>query len=99
MNNPNSPQSIDDPVAVDTWVYDVNGIPQRTLIEVGRPVRRDPADPHSEWSCPLRIEGEFAGIRPVLGLGPVDALMNAMMLVRKFFEQTHRYAKNTAPDP
>src|SRR6266403_541523 len=99
MNNPDSPQSIDDPVAVDTWVYDVNGIAQRALIEVGRPMRRDSADPNSEWFCPLRIEGEFVGVRPIYGLGPVDALMNAMTLVRKFFEQTHRYAKNTVADP
>ena len=95
MTNPTkAADAIDDPIAVATWAYDVNGVRQQTLIEVGRPVRRDPRDPNSEWSCPLRIEGEFEGVQTVFGLGPVDALMNAMMLVREFFEKTHRYAGN-----
>ena len=87
---------IDDPIAVDTWVYDVSGAQQRTHIEVGRPVRRDPEDPNSEWACPLRIEGETQGVENIHGLGPVDALMNAMQLVRRFFEKTHRHAPKTA---
>jgi hypothetical protein len=96
MTDPMKPaDSIDDPVAVDTWVYDAGGVKQRTRIEVGRPVRRDPKDPNSEWACQLRIEGETQGIETIYGLGPVDALMNAMQLVRRFFEKTHRHAPKT----
>ena len=86
---------IDDPIATDVWEYRSDGIVVRTLIEVGRPTRIDNDDATSEWYCPLRIEGWFEEeVRVVVGLGSVDALMNAMSLVKKFFEETHRFARS-----
>src|SRR5207245_4460828 len=62
MTNANN-DIIADPVAVDTWIFEASGGQRRARIEVGRPVLRDPRDPNSEWSCPLRIEGEFEGVK------------------------------------
>ena len=89
-----SPTSIDEPIARDIWAYQVNGGSRETLIEVGKPAPIVSSDPKSEWYCPLRIEGQLPAIQVIVGLGPVDALMNAMMVVKRFFEETHRYARS-----
>jgi len=43
------------------------------------------------------IEGFTNGVRPVFGAGPVDALMNAMTLVRSFFGSF--YGLDATPPP
>ncbi len=77
-------EKIDDVVAEDIW-DDEKG--NRRKLTVGRPavVPVDLGRPDPTWYCPLYIEGITPGIRPIFGAGPVDALMNAMTLVRSFF--------------
>ena len=75
---------IDDVVAEDIW-SDKNG--DRRKLVVGRPtiVPVDVGKPEPTWYCPLYIEG-CTPVRPIFGAGPVDALMNAMTVVRSFFQ-------------
>lgn len=74
--------TIEDPIAEDLWSYPENGKTTTVRIQVGRPRQ---LDDNSDWYCPLLIEGHLPA-KPVFGAGPVDALMNAMGLVRSFFE-------------
>jgi hypothetical protein len=51
---------------------------------VGRPIHY----PQERlWYCPVKIEGYTRGVDTVFGMGPVDALMNAMTLVKRFFDE------------
>lgn len=79
---------IDDVIAEDVW-DDEKG--HRCKLVVGHPatVPVDAGKPHPTWYCPLYIEGITPDIRPIYGSGPVDALMNAMTLVRSFFHDFH----------
>ena len=79
---------IKDPIAEDVWETkgeDGNSISHR--IVVGRPQPEIPGDDYSDWYCPVMIEGFLPRIVPAMGVGPVDSLMNAMLLVRTFFEK------------
>jgi hypothetical protein len=62
-------------------------------VRVGRPQ----AFPPHDYYCPLEVEGLFAGIKPIFGTGPVDSLMNAMGLVRRYLD--HRNGLNGEPLP
>jgi hypothetical protein len=77
---------IDDPIADDYWEYLTSKGKRRiSRLTVGRPA---PWPKARAWYCPLKIEGHTdPEIKPVFGEGPVDALMNAMNLVRRFFEE------------
>src|SRR5258705_12594013 len=78
---------ITDVIAADDWSYktrDGKGVVAH--IEVGRP-QRAPDDPNGDWYCPVFIEGFTPRIVPAMGVGPVDALMNAITLVRTFGEK------------
>ena len=78
---------IHDPIAEDVWhirVADGRTVSHR--IVVGRPFPEDPARGDSGWCCPVMIEGSLSKPCPAMGVGPVQALMNAMHLVRSFFE-------------
>jgi hypothetical protein len=82
---------VDDPIADDHWEYVASRGKRRvSRLTVGRPVyyARERL-----WYCPVRIEGYTAGVDTVFGLGPVDALMNAMTLVKRFFDEK----KNVVP--
>lgn len=77
------PARIENPVANDHWQY-ITPLGQRRIsqITVGRPTHHAPA---RAWYCPVLIAGiTTPDIKPVFGEGPVDALMNAMALVKKF---------------
>jgi hypothetical protein len=79
--------SIDDPIAEDHWSYTASdGSTKVSRILVGRP-QPLPGEEDRAWFCPLSIAGHMPGIKCVMGVGPVDALMNAMTLVRRFFEE------------
>lgn len=76
---------IADPIAEGYW-----GTSQ---IKVGRPHY---LPKERLWYCPLMIDGAlkdpffkglFPGIRPIFGMEQLDALVNAMSLVRRFFEE------------
>ncbi len=56
MTGPVKPaDSIGDPIAVDTWAYDVGGVQQRTRIEVGRPYGEPQAG--GAAAAPQRLAG------------------------------------------
>ncbi len=76
---------IHDPIAEDFWEYRTPQGQRRTSrLVVGRPTHHPEA---RAWYCPILIEGHSPGPDAVFGQGPVDALMNAMGVVRTFFEQ------------
>lgn len=78
------PGTIDDPIAEDVWAFDAaDGTRARARIIIGRPFQ-DPASPWGDWRCPISIEGWTPGVIPIAGVGPVDALLNAMKLVSTF---------------
>jgi hypothetical protein len=76
-----------DVVAEDHWSYTTKeGIPKISRVTIGRPTPW-PADDHGDWLCPLEIEHFTDGIRGIAGVGPVDALMNAIGIVKAFAEE------------
>ncbi len=76
---------IDAPIAKDYWKYATpQGERRISRIVVGRPVHF----PQERcWYSPVMIEGYLAHVTPVFGEGPVDSLMNAMALVKKFHDE------------
>lgn len=94
---------IADPIAVDQWRYSApSGRPMTLRSEIGRP-QRAPNDRKEDWYCPIFIEHFMRGVVPIIGVGPVDALMNAMTLCRRFADQigefTPRAADHADPPP
>ena len=78
--------SVSRPIASDTWTYtDGAGQKQAVKLQVGRP-EPIPGDRHGDWFCPVFVEGWTPHVVPAIGIGPFDALMNALMLVRSFRE-------------
>jgi hypothetical protein len=77
--------SIDDPIADDHWSYRTeDGTKRTSRITIGRPAL---VEDGKTWYCPMYFEHVTQGIDYAFGVGPVDALMNAMYFVRRrFFE-------------
>ncbi len=75
--------SIDDLIAEDHWAYRENGQQKVAHVVIGKP---QPAkdDSNGDWTCPLFIEHFTDRIVPVMGVGSVDALKNALTLVAEF---------------
>jgi len=83
---------IADIIAADRWSYRTSsGEAAVSRIEVGRP-QRALEDPNGDWYCPVFVEGFTSRIVPAYGVGPVDALLNAMMLVKSFADQMGDFA-------
>ena len=79
--------SVTEAIAAETWTFnDRHGRKHSARIEVGRP-RQVPNDEQRSWFCPVFIEGWTQHVIPVMGVGPVDSLMNANILLRSFLEQ------------
>jgi hypothetical protein len=77
-------KSLDDVIAEDCWSYVTNtGQPMISRIRIGRP-QPWPTNEHGDWICPLEIEHYTGGVRAIAGVGPVDALMNALSIVKGF---------------
>jgi hypothetical protein len=73
-------------MAADTWtVRDRRGRRRRVRIEVGQP-QPVPLDRNEDWFCPVFIEGYTPHVVPAFGVGPIDSLMNAAILLRGFRE-------------
>jgi hypothetical protein len=82
---------VDDPVAEDTWSYvDADGKETRSRIVIGRP-RPWPDNPHGDWICPVEIEHFTDGVRAIVGVGPLDALMNAIGVVKAFADTIGKF--------
>jgi hypothetical protein len=76
--------SVADVVAEDSWTYRALGRRLVSRVAVGRPAP-DPSG--QDWYCPLFFEHELDGWKAVYGVGPVDALMNALALVQSRFQE------------
>jgi hypothetical protein len=80
-----------DIVAADERRYETpSGQTRVSRIEIERPLPA-PDDPNGDWYCPVFVEHFTDRIVPAYGVGPVDALMNAMMLVRSFADQIREF--------
>ncbi len=74
-------------IVQDEWSYKTkSGESVTSKILVGRPFRI-PDDKNRDWICPVWIEHFTPGIVQAFGVGPVNSLMNAMTLVRAFFDK------------
>jgi len=75
-------------VAEDSWSYTTKeGTRQISRVIIGRP-RPWPNDKNGDWLCPIQVEHLTDGIRAIAGGGPVDALMNALGMVKAFAEES-----------
>lgn len=78
--------SVPSPIASDTWSYsDGAGNKKTAKLQVGKP-RRIPRDKRGDWYCAVHVEGWTPHVVPAIGIGPLDALMNALTLVHSFRE-------------
>jgi hypothetical protein len=90
--------SIDDPIADDYWSFETDEGQKRFVrITVGRPVPI-PGDPNGDWYCPLLIEyPQHPDFYSVVGVGPVDALRNAMRIVGDGFRDMRKVSPRAKP--
>ena len=73
---------IDDPIAEAKLPFRRrNGSWGHLHTIVGRP---RPTLDGKDYYCPIQMKGCFKGVMPVVGVGPVDSLMNAMAVVRRY---------------
>ncbi|MDC0707848.1 hypothetical protein POL68_05140 [Stigmatella sp. ncwal1] len=86
---------IEDPIADDSWEYMTpQGERRVARLTVGRPVHF----PQERcWYSPVMIEGYLAKVTPVFGEGPVDSLMNAMTLIKKFHDENREIVPGVKP--
>jgi hypothetical protein len=76
-----------DPIADDCWSYAAaDGSRVTSRVCVGRP-QPWPRNRHGDWICSVSIEHFTDRVVTAAGVGPVDALMNAMALVKAFVDQ------------
>jgi hypothetical protein len=92
-------EKIEDAVAVDEWRYNkADGTSVVSRVEIGKP-QRAPDDPNGDWYCPVFIEHFTDRIVPAYGVGPVDALMNALIPVRTFADQIGQFTPRASDYP
>jgi hypothetical protein len=88
-----------DPIAVDEWRYrSPSGAPVVSRIQIGR-LERAPDDPNGDWYCPVFVEHFTDRIVPAYGVGSIDALMNAITLIRRFADQIGQYTPRASEYP
>ena len=79
---------IDEIIAEGVWhCYTHDGKERPTKITIGRPTQ-DHDDPNKDWYCPIQIEKFTEGIVTAMGVGSLDALINAMTFLNSFFHIT-----------
>lgn len=74
-------------IAIDEWYFkqkDGSVSSSRIIVGRPRPERKDKKD--SDWICPVYIEGFATKVLKVMGVGQVDSLLNAMTVVKSFFD-------------
>ena len=75
-------RSIPNPIASDTLTFrDAKGRKRTARIEIGQP---QPVPDDKDWFCPLYIQDWTC--MPAIGIGPLDALMNAVTILRAFHD-------------
>ena len=84
-------------VAEDHWVLPNDGERRLIYIALGAPEPTSTPEPH--WECPVFAE-EFTGSKVVKigGVGPVDALINAAVLIRSLTADTGAYPRGNGAD-
>ncbi|MFO0599230.1 MAG: hypothetical protein U0228_28245 [Myxococcaceae bacterium] len=65
---------------------------RRFWVRVGQPVAVD-----DNYCCPLVVEGFFEGTKQVMGAAPLDSLMNAMVLVKRYFNYVNGLTDEPLP--
>ena len=91
--------SIDDPIADDFWSYENDeGVKHVARVTIGRPAPI-PGDLSGNWYCPLRIEHRVVNseILCMVGVGPVDALVNATRIVSDHFHELRKVSPRAQP--
>lgn len=87
---------ISEPIADDDWSYiGADGKRVTSRVVVGKP-QRWPNDSQGDWICPVSIDDFTDGVSAVAGVGPVDALLNAMSIIRAFVDQIGRFTPRAA---
>ncbi len=81
--------TIDDVIADGVWRFPrtlgkLRKGKETAYIAIGRP--RPAAEPRGDWVCPIKIESFTDGVVNAHGVGPLDALLNAIALLRQFFD-------------
>ena len=86
---------VEAPIADDYWRYTTPEGKRRTSrVTVGQPVHF----PQERcWYVPVMIEGYLTKVTPIIGQGPVDALMNAMMFIKRFNDEMHWVSSGAKP--
>ncbi len=82
-------KTIGDVIADGTWLFPevmrkIQKGRKTGYIAIGRP--RPDTDPRGDWICPIQIDHFTNGVVYAHGVGPLDALLNAMNLLRQFFD-------------
>jgi hypothetical protein len=87
--------AIEAPIADDHWRYTTPEGKRRTSrLTVGLPVHF----PQERcWYVPIMIEGYLAKVTPIFGQGPVDALMNAMVFIKRFNDEMREVVSGAKP--
>lgn len=95
-----------DVAAMDMWAYQCNDGSERvSRVVVTIPGRVDKANLAHEnaledrWQCLVFIEHEMPGPQAVLGVGPVDALMNAAQIVAAFAHRVYHLTPRAPSQP
>lgn len=91
--------SIEDPIADDFWSYENDdGVQHIARVTIGRPAPI-PNDPQGNWYCPLYIEHRAtpSEILCMVGVGPVDALVNATRVVSDHFHELRKVSPRAQP--
>lgn len=92
-------RSVVGPIASDTWTYtDPEGQKHVVKLQLGKP-QPIVGDPHADWFCPVYVEGWTPHVVPAIGIGPFDALMNALVVVRSFREHVANMHIHDRPTP
>jgi hypothetical protein len=89
---------ISDVIAQDDWFCKRDdGSIYRTRIIIGRPRPENRRSKTSDWFCPVFIEGITTKVCKAMGVGPVDSLMNALILVKSRFDATKHLLVDLGP--
>jgi hypothetical protein len=72
--------------AADVWSYRRKGKQRRSRVAVMLP-EKDPTDRNGDWRCGVFVEGLMKEPTYAMGVGPVDALMNASRLLISLWDE------------
>jgi hypothetical protein len=99
MTNVPELETIDDLVAEDWWAYETaQGEARVTRVAIGRP-RTAPEAMGGGWYCPIKIDDFTRKVVCLGGVGPVDALANAMGIAKAFKESVGGVSPGAEPLP